>query len=176
VTFVTAFARSVSQLLMSFKAFATALSTQVTSKVFSLNLAMTGTFLFSHLMCRALDGVTIGCPWPQCSEGRRRAILGYLFAGCATHLMRHLQNSTRKYRSLVSGQNSFRGQTNLKLDSIRLFGAVGVTDTSPLFPQEPPFFAVPITKFFCLPLVVQLLSAGERDLDFRPALFVKIDF
>ena len=96
--------------------------------------------------------------------------------GCATHLMRHLQNSTRKYRSLVSGQNSFRGQTNLKLDSIRLFGAVGVTDTSPLFPQEPPFFAVPITKFFCLPLVVQLLSAGERDLDFRPALFVKIDF
>jgi hypothetical protein len=118
----------------------------------------------------------IGCPWPQCSEGRRRAILGYLFAGCATHLMRHLQNSTRKYRSLVSGQNSFRGQTNLKLDSIRLFGAVGVTDTSPLFPQEPPFFAVPITKFFCLPLVVQLLSAGERDLDFRPALFVKIDF
>jgi hypothetical protein len=58
VTFVTAFARSVSQLLMSFKAFATALSTQVTSKVFSLNLAMTGTFLFPHLMCRALDGVT----------------------------------------------------------------------------------------------------------------------
>jgi hypothetical protein len=58
-----------------FKAFATALSTQVTSKVFSLNLAMTWTFLFSHLMCRALDGVT--ADWMSLASVFRRTVQSY---------------------------------------------------------------------------------------------------
>ena len=47
---------------------------------------------------------------------------------------------------------------------------------SPLLPEQPPLFAVPVPRLFGLALIVQLLSAGERDFDFRPALFVEVNF
>ena len=47
---------------------------------------------------------------------------------------------------------------------------------SPLLPQEPPLFAIPVPLLFGLALIVQLLSAGERDLDFCPTSFIEINF
>jgi hypothetical protein len=47
---------------------------------------------------------------------------------------------------------------------------------SPLLPEQPPLFAVPVPRLFGFALIVQLLSAGERDFDFCPAFFVEVNF
>ncbi len=47
---------------------------------------------------------------------------------------------------------------------------------SPLLAHQSPLLAVPIARLFGLALVVQLLSTGERDFDFCPALLVEINF
>src|SRR3712207_7736640 len=44
---------------------------------------------------------------------------------------------------------------------------------SALVAQEPRLFAVPVTALLGLALVVQLLAAGEGDLDLRPAALVR---
>ena len=46
---------------------------------------------------------------------------------------------------------------------------------SPLHPHQPPAFALPGALLHGFTLVVQLLAAGERDLDLRPPLLVKVE-